>query len=444
MEKFKLGKWIPVLIAIMLVAALVGCSKKETVIESTAPAAATDPPAATVAPVDQPEVTIKYANFSSSGDNEKYLTQMKDEFEKQNPKIKVEIETIAFADYFTQMQTRVASNSAPDAYELNYENFVSYASKGVLLGLDATIKSANFDTSAVNQQAMDAFKAGGVQYGMPASFSDVLLFYNKDLFDKANVKYPTIDWTWKEEDDAAAKIRALGKDIYGISQGVQFFEFFKAAAQNGGSLFNADKTAFTLTTPENVATLQHMTDRILKSNVMGTDKQLSGVGDWDLFKDGRLGMIITGVWAFPDFIKNMKNNWDVAVEPGNVKKATHFFANGLVINKDTKQAAATFEWVKFMSASKEAAKIRIDAGWELPAITDQATLDSYLKITPPANRKAVFDSLEYLITPPVIEQFQQMQDIMAVHLSKAAQGATTPEKALADAQKELEEKIKLK
>ncbi|CAK4832791.1 unnamed protein product [Aphanomyces euteiches] len=435
---------------------MVGCSKKETASETVAPTVATgnatdkptdkptDPPAETVAPADQPEVTVKYANFSSSGDNEKFLTQMKDEFEKQNPKIKVQIETIAYGDYFTQMQTRVASNSAPDAYELNYENFVSYASKGVLLGLDDTIKAANFDTSTVNQQAMGAFKANGVQYGMPASFSDVLLIYNKDLFDKANVKYPTIDWTWKEEDEAAAKIRALGKNIYGISQGVQFFEFFKAAAQNGGSLFNADKTAFTVNTPENVATLQHMTDRILKTNVMGTDKQLSGVGDWDLFKDNRLGMIITGVWAFPDFIKNIKFNWDVAVEPGNVKKATHFFANGLVINKDTKVANAAFEWVKFMSASKEAAKIRIDAGWELPAITDQGTLDSYLKITPPANRKAVFDSLEYLITPPVIEQFQQMQDIMAVHLQKAAQGATTPAKALEDAQKELEEKIKIK
>jgi multiple sugar transport system substrate-binding protein len=192
-----------------------------------------------------------------------------------------------------------------------------------------------------------------------------------------------------------------------------------------------------------VETLQHLADRITKTNVMPTDAQMSGMGDWDLFKGGRLGMILTGVWAFPDFIKNVTFNWDIAMEPGNVKKATHFFSNGLVINKDSKVADAAFEWVKFMSSSKEAAKIRVDAGWELPAVTYPDVLDAYLKITPPANRQAVFDSLNYLVTPPVIEQFAEMADIMGLHLKAAAQGAKTPAKALEDAQKELELKIKL-
>ncbi|MBO9605697.1 MAG: sugar ABC transporter substrate-binding protein [Paenibacillaceae bacterium] len=388
-------------------------------------------------------VTVKFANFSSSGDNEKYLAQMKDEFEKQHTNIKVQIETIAFGDYFTQMQTRVAAGQAPDAYELNFENFYSYAKKGVLLDLAAQFKTTKFDQSTINKQALAAFAADGKQYGLPASFSNVLLIYNKDLFDKAKVSYPTDKWMWKEMDDAAIKIRALDKNTFGISQGVQFFEFFKAAQQNGGNLLNADKTKFTVNTPENVETLKHLTDRILVANSMPTEAQLSGTGDWDLFKAGRLGMIITGVWAFPDFIKNVKFNWDVAIEPGNKKKATHFFSNGLVINKDTKVADAAFEWIKFMSAGKEAAKIRVDAGWELPASTYQDVLDTYLKAKPPENRKAVFDSLNYLITPPVIEQFNEMNDIIGRHLQEAAQGTKPAEQALKEAQAELEQKIKL-
>jgi multiple sugar transport system substrate-binding protein len=390
------------------------------------------------------DVTIKFANFSGSGDNAKYLTQMAEAFEKENPNIHVQIETIAYGDYFTQMQTQVAAGTAPDAYELNYENFVSYAKKGVLLDIGPYFDSTNFDRSTLNAQALNAFQTDGIQYGMPASFSNVILIYNKELFDKANAPYPTKDWTWSDMDDAALKIRALGDDTFGIYQPIQFHEFYKTVQQNGGSLLNEDMSAFTVNTKQNVETLQHLSDRVVKTNVMPTAAQLSGMGDWDLFKAGRLGMIVTGVWAFPDFVTNVTFDWDIAVEPGNVQKATHFFSNGLVINKDSKSAAAAFEWVKFMSASKEAAQIRVDANWELPAVTYSDVLEKYLSATPPANRQAVFDSLDHLVTPPVIEQFTEMADILGIHLQAAVEGVKSPEQALADAQKELEAKIKLK
>lgn len=389
------------------------------------------------------QVTVRFANFSASGDNEQYLNQMKQEFENQNPDIKVEIETIGYNDYFTQMQTRVASGSAPDAYELNYENFVAYAKKGVLKQLDELFESTGFDQSLVNKQALDAFKTDDAQYGLPASFSNVIMFYNKELFDQAGVGYPDDQWTWTEMNDAAAKIRELDANTYGIFQPVTFNEFFKSVQQNGGSLLNEELTEFTLNTPQNVETLKHLADRIVDTNVMPTDAQLSGMGDWDLFKSGRLGMLVTGIWAFSDFADNITFDWDVAVEPGNTEKATHFFSNGFVINQDSKVSEAAFEWIKFMSSSKEAAQIRVDAGWELPAITDESILNAYLSVTPPENRQAVFDSLDYLVTPPVIEQYSEMADIVNLHLQAAAQGAKTPEQALEDAQKELEQKISL-
>src|SRR5690606_22097906 len=386
-------------------------------------------------------VTDKFTNFTSSGENETFLQQMKEDFERQNPHIKVDIETLPFNDYFTQMQTRVASGTAPDAYELNYENFIAYAKKGVLL--DLTPLFGNFDTSALNKNALEAFRADGKQYGLPASFSNVVLFYNKDLFDQAGIDYPTSSWTWADVNAAAEKIRALGKDIFGIYQPVQFWEFYKTVRQNGGGLMNDDMTAFTVDRPENVETLQHLVDRILKTNVMPTEAQMAGMGDWDLFKSGRLGMLVTGIWAFPDFASNITFNWDIEVEPGNKQKATHFFSNGLVINKDSKVAEAAFEWVKFMSASREAAMIRVEAGWELPAVTYEDVEQKYPQVTPPDNKKAVFESLDYLVTPPVVEQNAEMTDIINLHLQAAAMGAKSPADALRDAQAELEKRINL-
>ncbi|MFZ2780819.1 MAG: sugar ABC transporter substrate-binding protein [Rectinemataceae bacterium] len=387
--------------------------------------------------------TVNYLNFSGSGDNLKYLEQMRGIFEQKNPGIKVNIETLSFGDYFTQLQTRVAAGTAPDCFELNYENFVTYAKKDVLLDLGSNFKETKFDVSVLSSKALAAFSVDGKQYGLPSSFSTVLLIYNKDLFDKAKTAYPNDSWTWKEEQAAAEKIRALGKDIYGISHPIQFWEFYKVVKQNGGSLLSADGKRFTVDTAQNVETLTFMADRLNKSNVMATQKQMAGMGDWDLFKAGRLGMIVTGVWAFPDFKRDCNFAWDVAVEPGNKAKATHFFSNGIVVSKTSKNAKAAIEWAKFMASSKEAAMIRVDAGWELPAITDATVLAAYEKMTPPANKKAVFKSLDYLVTPPVVEQSQEMVDILNAQLEAARDGKKTPAEALSDAQKELSFKIKL-
>lgn len=390
------------------------------------------------------QVTIDFLNFSSSGDNAIYLEEMIKVFEQQNPDIKVNVETVGFGEYFTLLQTRVAGGTAPDAYELNYENFVTYAKKGALLDLEPLFVKNKFDTSVLDKNALEAFSLEGKQYGLPAMFSDVVLFYNKDLFDKAGAPYPTADWTWDDEQKAAEKIRALGDNIFGIFHPIHFWEFYKVVQQNDGSIFNEDKTKFMVNSLQNVETLQFMVDRVLKSNVMPTEAQLSGMGDWDLFKAGRVGMVVTGIWAFPDFIRDCDFEWDIAIEPGNTKKATHFFSNGLVINKDSRKVEQAFKWISFMSASKEAAKIRVDAGWELPAVTYPDVLAIYLEQTPPASRQTVFDSLQYLVTPPVIEQFAEMADIMGKHLAAARDGAKTPQEALDEAQKELEAKIKLK
>jgi len=67
----------------------------------------------------------------------------------------------------------------------------------------------------------------------------------------------------------------------------------------------------------------------------------------------------------------------------------------------------------------------------------------YLQKTPPENKEAVFESLNHLVTPPVVEQNAEMTDILNQYLQKAKEGAATPAEALESAQKELEAKIKL-
>ena len=167
------------------------------------------------------------------------------------------------------------------------------------------------------------------------------------------------------------------------------------------------------------------------------------MGDWDMFMSGRLGMIPTGIWAFQTFTENCDFAWDIAVEPGSTQKATHFFSNCVVMNPETEHPEEVAEWLAWLTSSTESADIRLAAGWDLPALKDLNALSSYLEITPPDNRKAVFESLDYLVMPPVIEDYALMSNIIGQYLSAAADGTMTVTDALNAAQADCEAQITL-
>lgn len=429
------------LLALVLAAAMLLCACGSTPTPSPDPADET-PTTNAAGPTGNdaaaPEnVTITYCNFNSSGGNEETLQKMYEAFHEEYPNITVEIETIGYDDYFTQMQTRVAGGTAPDCYELNIENFAAYANKGLLAEISGV------DVSGLNTTALGAFNVNGTQYGLPESFSNVVLIYNKDLFDQANVDYPTADWTQDDLQAAAEAIRALDDNIFGIWQPITYNEVFKVVAQYGGSLLNADKTEFTINSPKNIEAIQTLVDRVLVSNVQPNTIQQGGMGDWDMFMSGRLGMIPTGIWAFQSFTENCGFAWDITVEPGSTRKATHFFSNCVVINPESKNQEAAAIWLAWLTSSTASADIRLEAGWDLPALSDMDALASYLEITPPDNREAVFESLNYLVMPPVIEDYALMSDIINKYLSAAADGTMTVEEALNAAQADCEARIEL-
>ena len=387
------------------------------------------------APSSGGKTTIRYMNFSANGGHEKDLDAIKAAFEKANPTITVQIETTPYDDYFTKLQTAVAGGTAGDAFELNYENFVTYSSNGSLAELKGV------DGTAYKKSLLDAFSADGKQYGLPESFSNVVLFYNKDLFKAAGVAEPTASWTWADEQAAAKKLTNKAKKVWGDYQPVSFFEFYKALAQSGGEFLSADKKSATF---NSAAGKQAATFLVSKSGTtMPTEAQGAGTPDFDskLFKDGKLAMWHSGIWMFSG-MADAKFDWDIAVEPGNTTKASAMFTNGAVVSAKSKNQAAAQKWVTFLTSSDEMVTARLATSWELPPVADQAKLSAYLDAGKPANRKAVFDSLEATALPPVIERQQEMQDAVNKELTAAAAGRKDVPAALADAQKAVDALLK--
>ena len=380
-------------------------------------------------------VTITYAHFSGSGVQEEVLNKMIDVFESKNPDIKIDLQITGFEDYFTKLATVIGGGNAPDVFEMNMENFLAYMLRGACADLTGMIDTANY-----SEGTLAAVSSDGKLYAVPMSFSTCLLFYNKDLFDQAGVEYPTDSWTWADIQAAAEKIKALGDDIWGVYQPITYNEFYKSVKGNGGSLLTPDYSAFTLNSAENVEVLDAMIKRVRGENrVMPTTEDMAGRGDWDLFQEGKLGMCITGIWAFPTFSEKCSFDWDVVVEPGYETKSTFFFANVNCVSpsSDKKEAAAKF--IDAMGSDPDIVQLRLDASWELPTIADQSKLTQYLEVTPPANRKAVFDSMDFAAAPPALLEQGAVSEIINNVLSTLEMDDLSAQEALDEIQAQLED-----
>lgn len=291
------------------------------------------------------KTTINYFSFTTDQNHVKDLEALIATFEKENPELEVKYTTAPFDSYFTKLQTNLAAGQAPDVFELNYENFVTFASRGTLLALDSFLRQDTSLKDTFYPAALNAFRQNNSQYGLPITFSTVVLFYNKDLFDKAGVTYPNASWTWKDVLSAAQKINNPAQRVWGVYQPVQFWEFYKVARQAGGGLQVSPSVQ--IDTPANREALRYLVDKV-RLKLMPSDAEMSGVSNEDMFLNGQLGMLYSGIWMFDKF-SQAKFKWDIAVEPGGIRKATHFFSNAAVISRSTKNAEAAFKWIKRLS-----------------------------------------------------------------------------------------------
>jgi multiple sugar transport system substrate-binding protein len=383
------------------------------------------------APADSGPVTITYSNYISNDGNEENLQAIVDAFEDANPDITVEVTTLPYGDYGTALQTDLAAGSVSDVFDIEYANYAQYQANGVL----APIELEN--AGAYKPSLLEAYATGGVQYALPSSFSAVVLYYNADLFDAAGLDYPTSDWTWEDEQAAAEALTDQAAGVWGDHQPVSFYEYYKALAQNGGEFLNADGTAVAFNTPEGIEAAEWLVGK--SGTVMPTIEQGQGTPDFDtnLFKDGKLAMLHTGIWVF-GAVADVPFNWDIAVEPGNTTQASAVFSNAVGVSATSEHVEAATKWAEFLTSSDAMVDIRLDSGWELPPISDDAKLATYLEKGTPANRQAVFDSLDGIALPPVVAKGQaEMQDILGEELIEAQAGRKTVEEALASAEERI-------
>jgi len=138
-------------------------------------------------------------------------------FEAANPDIKVEVEQLAFADMFEQIQVRLGAGSVtPDVISVDVPVVASYGIRGWLLPVDDAFTPV--ERADWLEPATMAAQYQGKLLAPPMQTSTQLLFVNLDMFAAAGITPPGQNdrLTWEQLADIAQKL-TLDKDRDGTT-----------------------------------------------------------------------------------------------------------------------------------------------------------------------------------------------------------------------------------
>jgi len=341
-----------------------------------------------------------------------YWAQLADAYMAKNPKVKVELTDLGSADYSTVLSTELSGNGSEfDVVTIkDVPGYATLIAKGVLESLDDRIKTDNIDLAKYNGST-DQLKADGKLYELPFRSDFWLLYYNKDVFDKAGVAYPTNDLTLEQYDAIARKVAKTGfgnDQIYG-----SHYHSWRSAVQLFGVLDGKHSILdgnYDWTKQYYEMVLNEQKDGICRTYVDVTASNLHYSG---AFSEGNTATMNMGTWFIGTLIANVANgkydkalcgNWGVVKYPhptGVAAGTTLGQVTSLAIPTSSKNKDAAWDFVKFVSG-EEGADVVAKSG-NFPAIMNDNTASQIASIpgfpTDDASKKALLTTKVYLEAP---------------------------------------------
>ena len=213
-----------------------------------------------------------------SGANEEAIQKITDDFMKENPNIKVNLMNQGgYLDLFDKLMASAKAKQLPNLAQI-YSNRLSwYVDKGLALDItpyinDPKIGLTDEDKADFPDMFMKDCIWGDGQYAMPFNKSQMVLYYNVDMFKDAGIAVPT---TWE---DWAAAAKALTKDTDGDGEpdvyGIVFADNLSTdiapwLKQAGGSTMNEETNELYAPMKGEVLDVAKSADPAFASKAMG-------------------------------------------------------------------------------------------------------------------------------------------------------------------------------
>ena len=359
----------------------------------------------------------------------KVVTEAIERFNETHPEIKVTPMHIP-SDYETKISTMVVGGTPPHVGYLYEPLTLDWATKGVLLDLTDYIKDDPLLSSKLPELYW-RYDKGNKIAGITVAAEFMITYYNKDLFDKADVPYPPTnpeEWTWEKFVETAKKLtfdkkgRRPGEPEFDPDNIVQYgavipiwwCPLLPLVWSNGGDIADETGTQPLINSPETIEALQKIYDLIYKEHAAAPPTVTDAFPSTNIaLQTGQVAMVIDGQWAMQEageLIREGALRLGVAPLPYFKEPVTGVIGTPIVIFKDAikdeETLQAALELHKFLHDPENVLPLIRDGLWQ-PTSLEWYTEEEYIQkwidtdIHPEEYREAVIEYYPYIRPYPV-------------------------------------------
>ena len=372
-------------------------------------------------------------------------------FNEQFPDIHVNLIGVpgaAWSDYLNGTATLIAGGEQPDIIWVATEGVRFLVDLGLMMSLNDLVEQnaeemqPYFDDTA--STLLDGFRIDDQLYFLPYSWNNMVIYYNKNMFDAAGLDYPAADWT---RDDFVAAATALTADTDGDGQNDQYgfsgpapWMFFSMpwVFANGTDIVTDDFCAPNLLDPGVIDAVQFMHDMIYEYKFAPAPGTLTNTEIQ--FINGEVAMFGAGRWPTGTMFREGFEDFDIQLWPGNPNQTTEFGVDGFGIFQSSQNVPASWEFLKYMSSQEvqQGLVASVDSGSPLGNIPASRTVAEGLSAFPPANYGAYYASLDGTVRPVTAPpRFNEMESIWVRYVDQVLADEMSVEDAMNAAQTEL-------
>ncbi|MFJ5957725.1 ABC transporter substrate-binding protein [Paenarthrobacter sp. NPDC092416] len=320
-------------------------------------------PAATPTPTatEDPSGTITF--WSSMAGMDKVAAA----FNASQGKIKVNFETVpnGASGGYAKLSTAITAGNGPDVATIEYPQLPQFVSNGQLQPLDGLInKAETVDKLSDETKALVQF--GDQTYALPYDAAPMIMWYRKDMLDKAGVGTPK---TWEEFEEAGRKLKAVAPEAHLASFNPNEAALTAALSwQAGAKWFGTEgdswKVGVNDAATQKVATFWQ---KLIDQKIVKVQQSFSDEWSADLASGAVVG-VLGANWSATGIQKRteasgQKGQWIAAEVPNWGTPADAFYGgSSFNITKSSKNPAAAAKFIEFLATSEEAIKARGNTG----------------------------------------------------------------------------------
>jgi|SRR5690625_166055 len=264
------------------------------------------------------EVELQFTTWGGDQHIEMYEVLL-EEFYKEYPNIKVNIESIPHADYQQKLSVLAAGNELPDVGWVAERMVPQFVDNDILIDITDITERDGFDFDDFIPSTLELWEHDGKLLGFPFSTPPMIMYYNKTMFDDAELETPIElakkgEWTWEQFEESAKALsggegseRTFGARLF--DEWTNFATIPSHTMSYGGDMFNDDMTSFEWNSEQGVESL-NMLERM-----MFEDGSHVPPGESINFESGKVGMF-TFMYSYIANLRDITDfEWDIAPLP---------------------------------------------------------------------------------------------------------------------------------